>query len=67
MPIASIARKVDSNPPLRPLQMFHYATAIDPLPSTCDDGREAVSAMGFPLPYVRKMEKNLAPTLRPGH
>jgi hypothetical protein len=47
MSIASIARKADSNPPLPPLWMFHDATAMDPLPSVCDGGHEAVNAMGF--------------------
>ncbi len=35
----------------------YNATTIDPLPLACDGGREAVSAMGFPPPYVRKTEK----------
>ncbi len=72
-PIASIARKADSNPPLQPLQMFHDATAMDPLPSVCDGGREAVNAMGFLPQYVRKTEKSTArplpytPATNPGH
>jgi hypothetical protein len=58
MPIASIARKVDSNSPLRPLHMFHVATAMDPLPSVHDFGCEAVSATGF-LPYLApRKQKN---------
>jgi hypothetical protein len=48
-PIASIARKADSNPPLQPLRMFHDAIAMDPLPSVHDGRREAVNAMGFLL------------------
>jgi len=60
MPIASIARKADSNPPLQPLRMFHDATVMNPLPSVCDGdgGREAVDAITTrPLPYA----------IRPGH
>ncbi len=57
MSIASISLKADSNPPLQPLRMFHNATAMDPLPSVCDGGCEAASAMGFPPWYVCKMEK----------
>jgi hypothetical protein len=38
--------------------MLYLATTIDSLPSACDGGHEAVSAMGFPPSYVRKMEKN---------
>ena len=53
----SIARKADSNPPFRPLRMLYVATAIDPLPSARDGVYGAVSAMGFPPPYVRKTEK----------
>ena len=34
--------------------MLYDATAIDPLPSARDGGREAVCAMGFPPSYVRK-------------
>jgi hypothetical protein len=45
--IASIARKVDSNPTLQPLWMFNDAAVMDPLPSVCDGRREAVNAMGF--------------------
>ncbi len=44
-PIASITRKVDSNPPLQSLWIFHVATEMDPLPSVSDGGHEAVSAM----------------------
>ncbi len=38
--------------------MLYIATAIDPLPSACDGGHKAVSAMGFLPSYVRRMEKN---------
>ncbi len=37
--------------------MLYNATAIDPLPSAHDGGHEAVSAMEFSPPYVRKTEK----------
>jgi hypothetical protein len=38
--------------------MLYVATAIDPLPSARDGVHGAVSAMGFPPPYIRKTEKN---------
>jgi hypothetical protein len=37
--------------------MLYVATGIDPLPSACDGGHEAVSAMGFLPLYVGKTEK----------